>query len=323
MGGSSTGAYFPIKGRWISISADRFWSCSDWVVVEHVESEAGTVHLSCYRWQRRVGWRLTAIGASKLVAKIRLLSESTPDKSAPDKSTPNKSAPDRSTPDKSVPDKSTPDKSLPDIIVDFVQLLRRSVALYWNSTTTVTDCSRKLLLQLVYGSCWIGLLTSVPVWSDMLEVELVRTGGLPVCCCDAWKINIRRYCMPTCYVSNPSRIMDRCHALSRLPCLVVRFSPPGLFAAGRNWIVTSSDRLFCRVRCVVMTISTPIWMQMLSSRCMKKHSAIYSIWCCLNISYGHDPIWHLRGSTRSVALWNVTSDDWSVAIVSRRMCRID
>ena len=53
----TAGAYFPIKGCWISVSTDRFWSCSDRVVDEHVESEAGTVHLSCYRWQRGVGWR--------------------------------------------------------------------------------------------------------------------------------------------------------------------------------------------------------------------------------------------------------------------------
>ena len=49
-------------------------------------------------------------------------------------------------------------------------------------------------------------------------------------------------------------------------------------SAGRSWmIVTSLDRLSCRVRCVAMMNSTLVWMQMLSFRCMKKHYVIYSI----------------------------------------------
>ena len=67
---------------------------------------------------------------------------------------------------------------------------------------------------------------------------------------------------------HPSRTMDRCLASSRLPCLEVRFSPPGLFVAGRSWIVTSFDRPSYRVHCVATTTSTPAWMQMLSSRCI-------------------------------------------------------
>ena len=48
------------------------------------------------------------------------------------------------------------------------------------------------------------------------------------------------------------------------------------------------------VHCVMTTTSMPAWMQMLSSRSMKKLYMIYSIWCCLEISCSHDPISHLR-----------------------------
>ena len=137
-----------------------------------------------------------AIGASKLVAKIRLSSESTPGQSTPDKSTP-----DKSTCDKSTPDKSTPDKSSLDIIiiVDSVQSLRRSVALYWNLTTK--SFSRQLLLQSyltsAVDSVCLRHFRFVAIRWKFITSELVACDSTPVCCCDAWKGDKRRYCLPT------------------------------------------------------------------------------------------------------------------------------
>ena len=52
-----TGDFFTVKGCSLSVAARSFGSCSDRVVDQRVELEAGTVYPGCYRWQRGVDGR--------------------------------------------------------------------------------------------------------------------------------------------------------------------------------------------------------------------------------------------------------------------------
>ena len=124
--------------------------------------------------------------------------ESVPDESVPDKSVPDKSVPDESMPDESMPDKSVPDKSCAGLNCWFCSLATSVyyVVLKFNYNWLLTS----IAVGVSYFSCWFGLLRqfqSVAICWKWMTSELVACDSSPVCCCAAWKVNIRRYCLPT------------------------------------------------------------------------------------------------------------------------------